>query len=112
MAEEKVQEIRVGDTGTKLEVEITEWDDNTKTYIAVNIVLATVKNIVLKRPDGTLVTVVGILSTDGTDGKMYLTTIGSHLTIEGTYYIQGIIALDTWQGSSSIGEFIVHENLV
>lgn len=109
---ERVQEIRVNDTGTTLEVEITEWDEVTKTYIPVDISAATTKNIIIKRPDGTTVTVVGVFTTDGTDGKLYIITASGHLPISGTYYIQGSVALATWVGSSSIGDFIVYENLV
>lgn len=109
---ERVQEIRVNDTGTTLEVEITEWDKVTNTYIPVDISAATLKDIVIKRPDGSTVIVSALFTTTGVDGLIYIITATGHLPISGTYYIQGNIALATWVGSSSIGDFIVHENLV
>ncbi len=99
------QEIRVGDIGTHLELELQEE------CVVVDISSASVKNITLQRPDKTSVTRAGTFTTDGTDGKIYLATIAGDLSMEGTYYIQAYIELPAWQGYSSVGEFEVHDNL-
>ena len=99
------QEIRVGDTGTKLEVEVLE------NAVAVDISTATTKDITIQRPDGTTILSAGTFSTDGIDGKIYHTTGAGDLSMEGTYYIQAFIVLASWSGYSSIGEFEVLANL-
>ncbi len=100
-----VQEIRVGDIGTKLELEIQENCE------VIDISLVTEKTIILQRPDNTVVTRTGVFTTDGIDGKMYFETILSDLSMGGVYYIQAYIVLGTWQGHSNIGTFEVYENL-
>ncbi len=100
------KEIRVDDIGTKLELEVLEDS------VAVDISTASTKDITLQRPDGTTIVHEGVFTTDGTEGKVYFTTSLGDLSMEGTYYIQVYIALATWQGYSTIGEFEVHDNLV
>lgn len=99
------QQIRVGDVGTQLELEVLEDS------VAVDISGATTQDITLRRPDGTSVTQAGTFTTDGIDGKIHILTQAGDLSMEGTYMIQAHIALTTWDGYSSIGEFEVHENL-
>ena len=108
----KVENLQVGVIGAKLEVQILEYDEATKANIVVDISGTTTKEIIIQRPDKTLITRDGILSTDGTDGKMYVVTISGDILIEGSYYIQGYIITNGWNGRSTIGEFEVHDNLV
>jgi hypothetical protein len=101
------QEIRVGDIGTVLEVELLE---NCVAGLPVN--SATSKTITVVRPDKTSFTRAADFTTDGTDGKIYITTIAADLTMAGTYYIQAYIELASWEGNSGIGDFEVFKNLV
>lgn len=100
-----IQEIRVGDIGTQLELEIQE------NSVPLNVSTNTTMDITLKRPDNTAITRAGTFQTSGADGKIVFTTIAGDLTIEGTYKIQAFIVLPAWTGYSSIGEFEVHANL-
>lgn len=101
------QKIRVGVVNTTIEVELKE---NCLAALATE--GATVKNIIVQRPDGTTFTRPGVFTTDGTDGKIYFLTIAGDLTMSGTYYIQSYLELPSWQGHSDIGEFEVFDNLV
>ena len=103
MATEQI--VRVGDVGTRLELEVNE------NSIIVDIAGATTLNITIKRPDGTTVVKPGVLSSDGSDGKAFFATESGDISIEGSYYIQIYVVLPTWTGSSSIEEFIVQGNL-
>lgn len=103
------QQIRVGDIGTKLELEILE--DAVVVDISGAVDPGT-KVIHIQKPDGTVISQNAVFTTDGTDGKMYYVTQANDLDLEGTYYIQGYVVLATWTGFSSIGEFLVEENLV
>lgn len=69
------------------------------------------KNVILKRPDDTSVTIPALFRTDGTDGLLYITTDATHLTMSGTYQLQAYVVLTTWSGHSVIGDFEVQENL-
>ena len=104
------QTIRVGDIGTRFELEVTEKVNGVDT--AVDISGATTYDVIIQRPDRTTVTRAGTFTTDGTEGKLYLDSISGDLSIAGTYYIQADIALPSWVGKSSIGEFEVEDNLV
>ncbi|MFA5216867.1 BppU family phage baseplate upper protein [Sulfuricurvum sp.] len=102
-----VEEVHVGDIGTKFLVTVKEGDD------PVDISEATTKNIIFKKPNGTSVTKAGIFETDGTDGKIYYKTLSaSDLDVAGIWTIQASIvlpSLGTWK--SSIGNFKVYDNL-
>jgi hypothetical protein len=93
--------------GSQLEVEVLQ---NCSTNI-LDISTATLKEIVIQRPDKTKITRSAIFLTDGTDGVVYILTIAGDLTLEGTYYIQAYIEMPSWQGNTEIGEFEVEDNL-
>ena len=101
------KKIRVGVVGLILEVEVLE---GCTTVLTVQ--TATVKTIVIVRPDGTSFTRAATFSVDGTDGKIYILTAAGDLTMSGTYYIQAYLELPAWQGHSDIADFVVYDNLV
>ena len=107
----KTESLQVGVIGAKLEVQILEYDEDTKTDIEVDISGSSTKEIIIQRPDKTLLTRNAVLSTDGVDGKMHVITVLDDINIEGSYYIQGYIITNGWNGRSTIGEFEVHDNL-
>jgi len=108
MREESLQ---VGSIGAIIEVLIQEFDNDTNTDIPSNLSSATTLTINLKRPDNTILSKAGTLSTNGVDGKMYVITGNDDINVEGTYYIQGFVVSSGWEGYSSIGKFEVHNNL-
>lgn len=95
------ERIHVGDVGTGLVVQIVEWDEETQTWVAVDISDATALTIYLTRPSGTTLTKTAALDSDGTDGMLRYDTISGDLSAAGTWRIQGYAAgVDGWSGSS------------
>ncbi len=78
----------------------------------VDISGATTKDIILGKPDGTSLTNAGTFTTDGTDGKIYYTTILNDLDQIGWWKIQGyIVSSSGGEWRSDIGNFEVHKNI-
>lgn len=98
-------QIHEGDIGTKLLITVT--DDGQ----IVDISSATSLSIFIKKPDGTILTRVGVLETDGTDGKMYYITVSGDLDKAGSYKIQGQVVLLSGSYYTSTATFKVHCNL-
>lgn len=102
-----VIEVHENDIGTVFEV--TLKDNGT----VVNISGATVtKDIIFKKPDGTLVTQAASFTNTGTDGKLQYVSKSGDLTPTGKWELQAFIKIGgTDQWSSQKFEFQVHENL-
>jgi hypothetical protein len=98
-------EIHEGDIGTKLLVTVT--DDGA----VVDISSASALSIFIRKPNGTILTRVGTLETDGTDGKMYYITVAGDLDAAGSYKIQGQVVLPSGSYYTSTATFKVHCNL-
>lgn len=98
-------EIHVGDVGTQLIM--TVKDDGA----VVDISSASSLTVILKKPDGQTYTKTGILLNDGTDGKMYYTSVNGDFNAAGSYKIQGIVGLSGGVYYTSISTFKVHCNL-
>lgn len=98
-------QIHEGDIGTKLLITVT--DDGQVVDISSAISLS----IFIKKPDGTILTRVGSLETDGTDGKMYYITVSGDLDKAGSYKIQGQVVLPSGSYYTSTATFKVHCNL-
>ena len=81
-------------------------------YTVLDISGATVKQIVIKKPDNTILTKNGTFLTDGTDGILYYMTETSDIDQPGTYYVQMYFELDDgFEGYSSLDDFVVVANL-
>jgi len=100
-----VSQIHEGDIGTKLLITVT--DDGQVVDISSAISLS----IFIRKPDGTILTRVGVLETDGTDGKMYYITVSGDLDKAGSYKIQGQVFLTSGSYYTSTATFKVHCNL-
>lgn len=98
-------QIHEGDIGTKLLITVT--DDGQVVDISSAISLS----IFIKKPNGTILTRVGVLETDGTDGKMYYITVAGDLDKAGSYKIQGQVILPSGSYYTSTATFKVHCNL-
>ena len=105
-------EVHVGDIGTVLRVTVQDED-----AAIVDISAASTKQILIKKPNGTLLTKTAAFTTDGTDGQMQYTTVGAvgetpaDLDVAGDYKIQGYVVIGTgaWKTSTHIEH--VHKNL-
>lgn len=99
-------EIHKDDIGVKLRVTIVDDDD-----AAIDISAATTKQIVLKKPNGDILTKTASFEADGSDGIIYYTTISGDLDAIGTWKIQGIVIISSYTYHSSIESFKVHRNI-
>lgn len=101
-------DIRQGDIGTELVVEIVDEDGT-----VIDVSAATTKTIKLKKPgaDGTVSEKTAVLDTDGTDGKIVYVTIADDLDTAGRWKIQGYVVLGSNKWHSQEAEFLVKSNL-
>lgn len=100
-----VYEIHVGDIGTAFKVTLKDCD------VIVDVSTASLKEIVFKKPDKTIVTKPAAFVTDGIDGEIQYITIDGDLDAKGTWYIQARVTLPTGTWSSDIDKFKVYDNL-
>tara|TARA_R110000851_G_scaffold4810_2_gene19912 strand:+ start:308 stop:622 length:315 start_codon:yes stop_codon:yes gene_type:complete len=98
-------EIHVNSIGTFFEITLIE------NGTAVPIGTATTRTITFKKPTGQTISVSASFSSDGSDGKMRYATVSGDLDVDGWWKLQAYIAMPTWQGYSTIGEFEVFSNL-
>lgn len=97
--------VHENDIGTKLLITVT--DDGS----IVNISNANSLTILIKKPNGSILSRVGTLETDGVDGKMYYITVAGDIDEAGTYKIQGRVSLPNGIFYTNVASFIVHCNL-
>ena len=100
-----VYEIHVGDIGTAFEITLKDCD------VVVDVSTATVKQIIFKKPDKTVITKTADFKTDGTDGIIHYLTILDDLDLKGTWYVQAKVTLPTGTWSSDTSKFKVYANL-
>lgn len=98
-------DMHVGDIGTVLEV--TLYDSGS----VVDVSSATVKQIILEKPDGTAVTKTASFTTDGADGKLRYTTIANDLDAPGDWNLQVYVEMPAGKWKSDVGVFTVLPNL-
>lgn len=98
-------EIHVGDVGTQLIM--TVKDDGA----VVDISAASDLDVIIRKPDGVSHTKSGTLYTDGTDGKMYYTSISGDFADAGNYKLQGKVVLSGGTYYTSVSNFKVHCNI-
>lgn len=65
---------------------------------AVDLSAATVKQLKLRKPSGTVVTKTADFTTDGSDGKIEYTTEDGDLDTAGDWQLQPYLELPGWQG--------------
>lgn len=75
--------ISINDIGTSLQVNIEEND------VAVDVSSATAKQIIIEKPDGTLLTKTAAFVNDGTDGKIQYTTVTGDIDQVGIWRFWG-----------------------
>ena len=98
-------EVHVGDIGTAFEMVLKECD------VVVDISTATVKEIIFRKPDKSIVTKTAEFKTGGIDGIIQYITILDDLDLKGTWSIQARVTLPTGIWSSDISKFKVYANL-
>ena len=98
-------DIQVGAIGLTLKLTIKEKGSVT------DLSQTSVKKIVIKRPDNSILTYDATFFTDGTDGIVYYTTVAGDINTAGTYSVQGYFVFSTFTGFSTISQFVVNANL-
>jgi hypothetical protein len=100
------EQIRQNDIGTQFLITIK--DDGA----AVDISGASVKQLIFQKPKAFVRVVQNAnFYTDGTDGKMFYTSVSGDLDTLGTWKIQGILQIGTSVWSTDIHTFDVFRNL-
>lgn len=94
-----------GDIGTAIIITVTAND------VVYDISGATVKKILLKKPDGTVLTKDAVFVTDGKDGKIQYVTITGDLNAIGKWKVQAHLTFASGDWHSSIDDFQVDGNL-
>lgn len=97
---------QVDDIKVRLKVTITEDGAD------LDISTATVKTIIITKPDGTVLTKTATFLTDGTEGIIYYDTVSGDLDQSGFYKIQGYIEISGGSYYGSISTFKVFCNLI
>lgn len=100
-----MSEIHALDYGTELRITVKEDD------VAVDISTATVTEFLIRKPDGTLLTVNADFYTDGMDGALTYTTVEGDTDIAGNYKFQARIEIGGGIFYSSWAIFKVHCNV-
>lgn len=100
-----IYEIHLGDIGTAFEITLKDCE------VIVDISTASLKQIIFRKPDKTVVTHDAIFKTDGTDGVIQYLTILNDLDQTGTWYIQAKVTLPAGTWSSDTAKFKVYKNL-
>lgn len=101
-------EVRVGDIGTIFEVTCKKEDGT-----AQDISTATTRQILFKKPGGSILTKTGTLVNTGSDGKMKYKTLAADIDEAGSWEIQGRVVLSAGidEYKSDISYFEVYPNL-
>ena len=98
-------EIHKGDIGTQFTV--TVQDGTT----VVDISTASTKQLIFKKPGGTILTKSTSFVTEGTDGKMQYVSVDGDLSDDGVWKMQGKVIIGGNTFSTDITSFKVYRNL-
>ncbi len=102
----EIEELHIGDVGTRILSTIVDESAD-----PVDLSSATTINYLLRKPSGTISTLGATLFTDGTDGKIYFTTLSTTLDEAGFYKLQAYIETPTKQWHTDKVAFRVYPNL-
>lgn len=99
------EQIRVNSYGVDIIITITEDGS------VVNVSSATTKEILIRKPSGTLLTNTASLYTDGTDGKIRYISVSGDFDEEGLHRIQGVVDIGSGHYPSEVKTFQVYGNI-
>lgn len=99
-------EIHVGDVGTVFEATVLDEDG-----AVVDISAATLRQLLFRKADQTVVTQTAVLSGAGTDGKMRYVTVVDDLDVSGLWTVQGYVEMSAGKWHSDLRTFQVYRNL-
>lgn len=99
-------EIHKNDIGTLFKLTVKDEDSS-----VVNLSSASTKEILIEKPDTTVLTKTASFTTDGTDGLIEYNTISGDIDTIGKYKIQGKVILSGSTWYTDIKTFYVNDNL-
>lgn len=97
--------LHITDSGTAITLLVT--DDDT----VVDLSTATGLTIILRQPDGTILTRTATLTTDGRDGQMEYISTNDDFSVPGSWKVQGFIEFGSNHWHTDITKFKVDSNL-
>jgi hypothetical protein len=100
------EEIHVDDIGTVFRATVTDEDGN-----IVDLSSATTKTFLFGKPSGSVLTKSASFTTDGTDGKLYYTSIEGDIDSHGTWTFQVFVDFGSTQWYTNITKFKVYKNI-
>jgi hypothetical protein len=103
------KEIHYNDIGTVILVTINDCVAGVPTVLDLS--SASSLQLIFKSPSSTSVTKTASLYTDGTDGKIFYTSVDGDFEELGTWRIQARIVIGGGTFRSDIGSFRVYDNL-
>lgn len=101
-----IGEIHVNDIGTVFKVTVKDENDE-----IVDVSAATTRELLFRKPDGTILTKTALLVNTGTDGQIKYTTEDGDLDQHGSWSLQAYIDLGSSELHSDIHKFKVYKNI-
>lgn len=95
------------DVGTIFKVKIVDCD----TGDVIDISAATTLQITFKKPDKKTVTKTAAFSTDGSDGYLQYVVVDGDIDMVGIWNLQAYVAGVGFKNNSTVGTFVVDDNL-
>lgn len=99
-------EIHKNDIGTTFKLTVKDEDD-----AVVDVSSASTKDILIEKPDASVLTKTSSFTTDGTDGIIEYSTISGDIDAIGKYKIQGKVILSGSTYYTDVKTFVVKDNL-
>ena len=102
--------IQIGDIGTGIVVIVRECNA-ANAIVPVDISAATNKQIIFKKPDGTVVIKDAAFKTTGVDGALIYATLAGDIDAAGYWQVQATVTLATGTWRTNVQGFVVAGNL-
>jgi hypothetical protein len=99
-------QIMVNDIGTIFQITVKDEDCG-----IVDLSTASTKQIIFRKPDGTLLTKSASFVNSGDDGKIKWVSVSGDLDLPGMYRVQAYIVIGSTQFRTNVGEFKVFNNI-
>lgn len=100
-------QVHVGDIGTVFEATIKDQDG-----AVVDVSTAAVRQLLFKKPDGTVVPKTATLVTSGVDGKVkYVTGVAGDIDQPGEWFLEGYVEIGSGKWHSDVLAFTVADYL-
>ena len=100
-----IEKLQVGDVGTAFRIRILDDGD------VVDLSSCTLKQIIFKKPDDTVVEETAVFYTDGIDGYIQYVSVDGDIDQTGKWKYQGYVEFNTLSWHTNYVSFLVKDNL-